>query len=90
VQYGFELAQYAVGWLPYIGILAGQIPIFYQLIEPLIQSGLFNTLDWLSGAISFSQGLSNFAATTSSSINQFISNEYYWFLSFLPPFPPLP
>lgn len=90
VAYGFELVQYAAYWLPYVGILAPQISFLYDLIEPMVQSGLFNTLDWLSGTISFGQGLSNFFATTSASINQFINTEIYWFLSFFPPLPPLP
>lgn len=88
LQYGSELAQYAVGWLPYVGILSGQIPIYYDLLEPMVQSGLFNITDWLAGTISFSQGLSNFNAVTAASINQFISNEQYWFWSFFPPLPP--
>lgn len=90
VQYGFELAAWAAGWLPYIGILAQQINIFYALFEPMVQSGLFNTLDWLSGQITFSAGLSNFWAATTQSVNQFIYNEYWWFRNFLPPWPPLP
>ena len=90
VQYGFNLAAYAAGWLPYVGILAPQINFLYNLFEPMVQAGLFNTLDWLSGTISFSQGLSNFLSATSASINQFLYTEWYWFWSFLPPLPPLP
>jgi hypothetical protein len=90
VQYGFELLAYAAGFVPYVGLLAPQINFFYNLIEPIVQSGLFNILDWLSGMISFSQGLSNFFAATGSSINFFIQTEINWFLSFLPPLPPLP
>src|SRR5215475_11890224 len=30
VRYGFELATYAVGWVPYVGWLSGQIMIFYN------------------------------------------------------------
>jgi hypothetical protein len=90
VQYGFQLLSYAVGFVPYVGILAPQIMYFYNLFEPIVQAALFNTLDWLSGAISFGQGLSNFFATTSASINFFIQTEINWFLSFLPPLPPLP
>jgi hypothetical protein len=90
VQYGFELLAYAVGFVPWVGFLAPQINFFYNLIEPIVQSGLFNILDWLSGMISFSQGLSNFFAATASSINFFIQTEINWFLSFLPPLPPLP
>jgi hypothetical protein len=90
VQYGFNLLAYAVGFVPWVGFLAPQINFFYNLIEPIVQSGLFNILDWLSGMISFSQGLSNFFAATASSINFFIQTEINWFLSFLPPLPPFP
>ncbi len=90
VQYGFNLAAYVAGWVPYVGILAPQINILYYLFEPMVQAGLFNTLDWLSGTITFSQGLSNFWSATSASINQFLYNEYYWIRGFLPPLPPLP
>lgn len=90
VAYGFELASYAVGWLPYVGILAPQVLFVYNLFEPIVQATVFNTTDWLAGVVSFSEGLNNIAGATTASINQFISTEYYWFLSFLPPLPPLP
>jgi hypothetical protein len=90
VFYGFQVAQYAVGYLPWIGLLAPQITIFYNLFEPMVQAGLFNILDWLGGSITFAQGLSNFIGATTASINYFINNEINWFLSFLPPLPPLP
>ncbi|OBI20729.1 hypothetical protein A5712_01745 [Mycobacterium sp. E2327] len=90
VQYGFDLAAYAVGYLPYVGWLAPQIYFFYDLFEPMVQAGLFNTIDWLQGSISFAQGLANFWDATTASINQFINTEIYWALSFLPPLPPLP
>jgi hypothetical protein len=90
VQYGFELAAYAAGFVPYVGYLGQQINIFYDLFEPLVQAGLFNTIDWLQGSIAFAQGLSNFFDATTASINQFIQNEIYWALGFLPPLPPLP
>jgi PE family len=90
VAYVFDLASYVVRFLPWIGILAPQINFIYYLFEPIVQSGLFNTLDWLAGTISFSQGLSNFWTATTESINQFIYNEIYWVRSFFPPLPPLP
>jgi hypothetical protein len=90
VQYGFELAAYAAGFVPYVGYLGQQINIFYNLFEPLVQAGLFNTIDWLQRSITFAQGLSNFWDATTASINQFIQNEIYWALGFLPPLPPLP
>ena len=90
VQYGFQLLAYAVGFVPWVGFLAPQINFLYNLFEPIVQSALFNTLDWLSGAITFGQGLSNFFAATTSSINFFIQTEINWLLGFLPPLPPLP
>lgn len=90
VEYGFNLAAYLAGWLPYVGILAPQINFLYYLFEPMFQSGLFNTLDFLAGTVTFQQGLSNFWAVTTASVNQFINTEIYWFLSFFPPLPPLP
>jgi PE family len=90
VQYGFELATYVAGYLPYVGFVAPQILFFYNLFEPMVQSGLFNILDFLSGQITFAQGLSNFAGATTASINYFIQSEIYWALGFLPPLPPLP
>jgi PE family len=89
VQYGFNLAAYAVGYLPWIGLLAPQINFFYYLFEPMVQAALFNTIDWLQGSISFAQGLSNLWSATTASINQFINTEIYWALSFLPPLPPI-
>jgi len=89
VRYGFQLLAWAAGYVLPFG-LANQINIFYNLIEPIVQSGLFNILDWLSGMISFSQGLNNFFAATTSSINFFIQAEINWIRGFLPPLPPLP
>jgi hypothetical protein len=89
VQYGFQLLVYAANFVVPFG-LANQINFLYNLIEPIVQSGLFNILDWLSGMITFSQGLSNFFAATGSSINFFIQTEINWLLGFLPPLPPLP
>ncbi|KZS63619.1 PE family protein [Mycobacterium ostraviense] len=90
VQWGFSVASWAAGWVPYLGILAPQINFFYYLFEPMVQSGLFNTLDWLDGTITFSQGLSNFWSATTASVNQFINTEISWIRGFLPPWPPLP
>ncbi|MHA7648305.1 PE family protein [Mycobacterium sp. ML4] len=90
VQYGFTLASYFAGWLPYIGILAPQINFFYNLFEPIVQQALFSSLDWLSGTITFSQGLSELWSATSNSINNFLYTEWYWIRSFFPPWPPLP
>jgi PE family len=88
VQYSFNLAAYAAGFV--VGGLAQQINFFYYLFEPIVQAGLFNTIDWLQGTITFSQGLANFWSATTASINQFIQTEINWALGYLPPLPPLP
>jgi hypothetical protein len=91
VRYGFELAAYVAGWVPWIGwLVAPQILFLYDLFQPMVQSGLFNILDWLSGSISFGTGLSNFFSDVGASIGLFIHNEAQWILGFLPPLPPLP
>jgi hypothetical protein len=91
VRYGFELASYVAGWVPWIGwLIAPQILFLYDLFEPMVQSGLFNILDWLSGSISFGTGLSNFFSDVWASIGFFIHQEAQWILGFLPPLPPLP
>lgn len=59
VQYGFNLTAWAVGWLPYIGILAPQINFFYYLGEPIVQAVLFNAIDFVDGTVTFSQALTN-------------------------------
>lgn len=87
VAYVFNLAAWAGG---FVIPVAAQINFVYYLFEPIVQSALFNTLDWLSGMITFSQGLANFWAATTASINQFIYTEINWLLGFLPPLPPLP
>ena len=66
---GFELAQYVVGWIPYVGWLAPQIDIFYHFGERIVHSIVFNIAGWLDGNFSFAQGLVNVGVDT---INSFI------------------
>lgn len=87
VRYGFELTTWALGW--FIGILAPQIMYFYNLGEPIIQSLLFNTIDFLDGAISFSQATSNIYVDTTDTIHTFIHTEISWIRSLFPPYPPI-
>lgn len=89
MQYGFNLTAWAVGWLPYIGILAPQINFFYYLGEPIVQAVLFNAIDFVDGTVTFSQALTNSETATAASINQFINTEINWIRGFLPPLPPI-
>jgi hypothetical protein len=62
VNYGVNLAQYAVGWIPVAGIFAPQIGIFYyNLIEPIVTSAVYNgptssaaVSDWSRGCPTWS------------------------------------
>lgn len=49
VRYGFEVAADIVAWIPWVGIFANQVMVVYNFVESLINSGVFNTTDWLRG-----------------------------------------
>ena len=89
VQYGFELAAYAVGWVPYVGWLAPQIMIFYNLVERIVRSITFNIADWLGGNISFWDGLANVVVDTVNSFIYFANDQLAFWLPPLPPLPPI-
>lgn len=89
VRYGFELATYAVGWVPYVGWLAPQIMIFYNLGERIVRSITFNTADFLGGQVSFGQGLRNVGRDTVNSFIYFANDELNFFLPGFPPLPPI-
>jgi hypothetical protein len=87
VRYGFELAAYVVGWIPYVGWLAPQITILYNFGERIARSITYNIADWLDGHVSFGQGLINVAVDAFNSLVQLGIDELHFFL---PPLPPLP
>jgi hypothetical protein len=87
VHYGFQLAQYAVGWVPYVGWLSPQIDIFYHFGERIVRSLVFNSADWLWGPLPFVEGLGNIARDSWNSLVQLGIDQWnFW----LPPLPPLP
>ncbi|MFC7675697.1 hypothetical protein ACFQWH_21620 [Mycolicibacterium sp. GCM10028919] len=90
VQYGFDLAAYAVGWVPYVGWLSPQIPIFYHFGERIARSVTYNIADWIDGRVSFSQGLINVIIDTFNSFVQLGIDQWNFWLPPLPPLPPLP
>jgi hypothetical protein len=90
VRYGFDLAAYAVGWIPYVGWLAPQITIFYNFGERIARSITFNIADWLGGNVNFVQGLINVGVDTINSFIQLGIDEWNFFLPPLPPLPPFP
>ncbi len=89
VQWGFEVAAYAVGWVPYVGWLAPQIMIFYNLGERIVRSITFNIADWIGGQVSFTQGLINVGVDTINSFIFFANDQLAFWLPPLPPIPPI-
>jgi hypothetical protein len=90
VRYGFELATYAAGWVPYVGWLSPQIMIFYNFGERIVRSITFNLDDWILGPVPFLQGLGNVARDSVNALVQLGIDEWNFWLPPLPPLPPLP
>jgi hypothetical protein len=90
VRYGFDLAAYAVGWIPLVGWLAPQITIFYNFGERIARSITYNIADWLDGQITFGQGLINVGVDTFNSFVQLGIDQLNFWLPSLPPLPPFP
>jgi hypothetical protein len=90
VRYGFDIAAYAVGWIPYVGWLAPQITIFYNFGERIARSITYNIADFLDGHISFVQGLINVGVDTFNSFVQLGIDQLNFWLPGLPPLPPFP
>lgn len=89
VQWGFEVAEYAVGWIPYVGWLAPQIMIFYNTGEQIARSITFNFADWIDGQISFGQGLVDIGVDTVNAFIYFANAQIAFWLPPLPPIPPI-
>ena len=91
IDYGVNLAQYAVGWIPVASFFAPQIGIFYySLIEPIMTSAVYNTAYVLGGSIGLVQGISNVINDSINAGIGFVNAQINWALSFLPPLPPFP
>ncbi|HEX9174619.1 MAG TPA: hypothetical protein VF874_00495 [Mycobacterium sp.] len=90
VRYGFQLAEYAVGWIPGVGWLAPQVMYFYNLGERIVSSAIFNTTQWLTGQGNFIQNLGQFGVDTVNSFIFFANDQLAFWLPPLPPIPPLP
>jgi len=49
VEYGFDVAESIVRWIPYVGWFAGQIGVLYEFGESIVASAVFNFTDFLRG-----------------------------------------
>ncbi len=87
VRYGFELATWAVGWVPWVGWLSPQIMIFYNFGERIVESLVVNSANWLWGPLPFVEGLGNVAVDSWNALVQLGIDEWNFWLPPLPPFP---
>ncbi|GFG55307.1 hypothetical protein MAGR_67480 [Mycolicibacterium agri] len=88
VDYGVDVAAYAVGWLPFGWVAADQIQIFYNsLIEPVARTITFNIADWVGGSQTFLQGLNNVVLDSANAGIGFLNAEIAWGWGLLPPLP---
>jgi len=86
VQYGFEVAAYALGWVPFVGWLSGQILVFYTFGEAIVHSGVFNFTDWLRGQGGAIENLVDFGIDVGLAFVWLGIDELRYFI----PLPPLP
>src|SRR6478752_9467125 len=90
VRYGFQVATYAVGWIPWVGWLSPQIMIFYNFGERIVESLVVNSADWLWGPLPFFTGLGNIARDSWNALVQLGIDQWNFWLPSLPPLPPFP
>lgn len=90
VDYGVELISWALRWLPFGGLLASQLNMFYDLGESVVSAVVFNTGYLLNGTVSFTEALGNIGAATAAAFDTFIDDQIAWLRGLLPPWPPLP
>ena len=90
VQWGFELAAYGVGFIPWFGWLAPQITIFYHFGEGIVHAIAHNTLDWLDGDGTFWQNVGDGVNETINAFIYLANAQIDFWLPSLPPLPPLP
>ena len=90
VRYGFQVATDIVGWIPWVGWLAGQIMVFYTFVEGKVASGAFNIADWLRGDGGVVENLVDFGIDVGLAFIWLGIDEYNYFLPPLPPGLPRP
>ena len=90
VAYGFELSQWALGFVPGLWWIAPGIDFAYFTAEPLVQAGVFALADVIG--LDFEQIGPDINTGIQTSINNAITYGLAWVNSLvpLPPFPPFP
>ncbi len=89
VQWGFEVAAWAVSYLPWpLGWLGQQINIAYDTGEPIVQALVYSFAFLIDGQVDL------IGPTLTNGVNTAVTNlvqgEIAWVLGFFPPLPPGP
>ena len=88
VAYGVDVADWALGWIPFGWLIGDQINIFYDSLEPAVQSIFYNIGWWVGGSISFWDGLNNVILDGANAFIGLLNAEIRYGFGFLPPLPP--
>ena len=88
VQWGFEVAAWAVSYLPWPwGLLGQQIDIAYNTGEPIVQAAVYSFAYLIEGQFDLiGPTLMNGVSTAATNL---VVGEIAWVLSFFPPLPPI-
>jgi hypothetical protein len=87
VDYGVDVAEYFVNWIPFGYLISPQIDIIYQSIERVVRSITFNIADFIGGSVSFVQGVRNVIRDSINAGIYFLNREISYGFGFLPPLP---
>ncbi|MDH6244603.1 hypothetical protein [Mycobacterium sp. OTB74] len=96
VDYGVDLSQYILGWIPFGYLIGDQVGIvYYNLVRPVADTTVYNLLvpvlnDPLNPAV-WLNGIGDVAWSVGAGlVNTGVAEFNYWFGWLLPPLPPLP
>jgi len=87
VAWGFQLAQWGMGFVPGLWWVAPGVSLAYFSIEPLVQAGVYTVADVLG--LNFAQIGPDIQQGIQQSVQNFVNYGLAW-LGSLIPFPPLP
>ena len=93
IEYGFELADYALGFIPGLWWIAPAVDLVYFTAQPLVESAVYSFAYLLNGQ--FALIGPTIQAGIQNSISNAVQYAIYWLESIvplppLPPFPPFP
>jgi hypothetical protein len=89
VQWGFEVAAWAVSYLPWpLGWLGQQINIAYDTGEPIVQALVYSFAFLIDGQVDLIGPILTNGVNTA--VTNLVQGEIAWVLGFFPPLPPGP